>query len=118
MSAPETDVAQFPQLSSYVNRYFEIQNSTFNATSPLYTSRVPSNGSTSSTVWLYFSETSDRWQLADSYNTFDTIIIAYSELTDSQSTSSPPSSSTWTFVDGNVAINNVSFMCTCECNVM
>lgn len=128
MSVPPSGAADTvpPSLRQYIGQYYEIQNSTFNSSSPIYVSRPPSNltsgsSATVPSVWLYYNPSTDRWELADSYLTTRTVLLGYSHPLQSGQFGQPQPSTgpeavyglPWTFVNGNYTVNNVTFSCTC-----
>jgi len=94
-------------LGAYLGQYYELQDDTFSRNSPIYVTRQ-SNAS----VWLYYSFTAGRWELADRISDIDVVVYAYSTATVDYD--APPASSDWTFPDENATVSGVILSCTCE----
>jgi len=90
----------------YLGQYYELQDDTFRQ-SPIYVTRQ-----SSSSVWLYYSFTGGRWELADRISDVNVVVHAFSTSTPDYD--APPAASDWTFPAESTTVSGATLSCTCE----
>jgi len=93
-------------LDAYLGQYYELQDDTFSVNSPVYVTRA------NSSIWLYYSFSEGRWELADRISDVNVVVYAFSSNTADYDV--PPAVSDWTFPAENVTISGVTLTCTCK----
>lgn len=99
-----TWLVQFSRIDDYLGQYYELQDDTFSLNSTVYVTR------SNSSVWLYYSFSAGRWELADRISDVSVVVYGYSSYTDSYD--APPAVSDWTFPAENTTVYGVTFLCT------